>query len=173
MKRSLLLLVALGLTAGLSASVTGKFYDHLTPEQRRAAGIGQLTEEQRAALNALADLWAEAQAEPAIVAAREKAVAEVREQTKAEKGKNLGFASTPTAADIIRTRIAGPFRGWEKWTVFRLENGQTWAVDGGGVEPRFFGLRENPEIEIRPAAFGTWKLYLLPDGLWVRVKRVQ
>ena len=171
MKRSLLLLLALGAAAGLSASVTEKFYEHLTPEQRRAAGIENLTEEQRAALSALADQWVQAKAEPAISAARAKAVAEVREEAKAEKKKKLGFSDTPTADDVIRSRISGPFRGWGKGTLFRLENGQSWVVEDS--DSRFFPKRDGAEVEIRPAAFGTWKLYLLPEGLWVRVKRVQ
>ncbi len=171
MKRSLLLLLALGLAAGLSASVTEKFYEHLTPEQRRAAGIENLTEQQRAALSALADEWVQAKAEPAITAARVKAVAEVREEAKAEKKKKLGFTDTPSPDDVIRTRIAGAFRGWGKGTLLRLENGQTWVVEDS--DSRFFAKRDNPEVEIKPAAFGTWKFYILPEGLWVRVKRVQ
>lgn len=171
MKRRLPLLLALGLAAGLPASVTERFYEHLTPEQRRAAGIENLTQPQRAALSALADEWVQAKAEPAIMAARAKAVAEVREEAKAEKKKKLGFVDAPSPEDVIRTRIAGPFRGWSKGTIFRLDNGQTWVVEDN--DSRYFPKREAAEVEIRPSSFGTWKLYLLPEGLWVRVKRVQ
>ncbi|MBA4136584.1 MAG: hypothetical protein C0518_04630 [Opitutus sp.] len=167
----LLLLSAPGL---LSASVAARFFDHLTPEERRAAGIEELTEQQRAALSALADRWVEAKAEPAISAARAKAAAEVREEAKLEAKKRVGLEKPlDPAIDVIRARIAGTFRGWGKGTIFRLDNGQTWAVDAGSADSRFFSARENPEIEIRPAAFGTWKFYIMPEGLWVRVKRVQ
>jgi hypothetical protein len=166
---ALLLVSALAATA----SVTSRFYEQLTPEQRRTAGIERLSEEQRAALNALADRWVEAKTEPAIAEARARAAAEVREEAKQEAKKRVGFSPPPTEADVIRTRLAGTFRGWGKGTIFRLENGQTWAVEGGSADSRYFAARENPEVEIRPAAFGTWKFYILPEGLWVRVKRVQ
>lgn len=113
------------------------------------------------------------QAEHQVARAREKAVAEVRAQVKAEEAKKVGFEAKAAPAEGFRTRIVGPFRGWSKGTVFPLENGQSWAVDGGSVEARHFTLRESPEVELKPAGFGSWKLYLLPEGLWVRVKRVQ
>lgn len=150
-----------------------KFWESLTPEQRAVAGLENLTEPQRAALNELARRYVGGQTEHQVARATEKAVAEVRAQVKAEEAKKVGFEAKAAPAEGFRTRIAGPFRGWGKGTIFRLENGQSWAVDSGTVEARTFTLRESPEVELKPAGFGTWKLYLLPEGLWVRVKRVQ
>jgi hypothetical protein len=169
-----LLLLPFALAVSAPASPASRFYDQLTPEQRRAAGVESLTEEQRAALSVLADRWVEAKAEPAISAARAEAAAQVRAEAKEEARKRAGFAPPePAAADVIRTRVAGTFRGWGKGTIFRLENGQTWAVSDNSAEPRYFPPREKPEVEIRPAIMGTWKFYIMPDGLWVRVKRIQ
>lgn len=167
--RSLLWLLFFPLAA--AASVTGDFYDNLTPEQRRVAGVADLTPEQRAALSALADRWAAAKAEPAVAAASARAAAEVRAKVAEEERRQLGLERPPPADTVIRTRIRGAFRGWGKGTVFRLENGQSWAVADN--DSRAFPKRENPEVEIRPGGFGTWKLAVLPEGLWVRVKRVE
>lgn len=167
--RSFLLVLLLPL--GVAASVTGGFYGSLTPAQRRAAGIADLTPEQQAALGVLADEWVAAKAEPAIVAARVRAAAEVRAQVAEEEKRQLGFDRTPAPDTVVRSRLVGPFRGWGKGTVFRLENGQSWAVADNDL--RAFPRRDNPEVEIRPGGFGTWKLAVLPEGLWVRVKRVE
>lgn len=147
------------------------FWAALTPEQRAAAGIEHLTPAQRAALDALAERFVEAQTIHEVTAARERTRAEVKATLEAEKKARIGFEPGPTDLDAIRTRIMGEFRGWEKGTVFRLENGQIWAVADNEI--RAFALRRDPDVEIRPAAFGTWKLHLLPEGLWVRVKRVK
>lgn len=165
-----------------SAFARESFWQSLTPEQRAKAGVENLNEEQRAALDALAERYVEAQTEHAVNYARQKAIAEVKEEAKveakaaveAEQKASVGLASKSGApeTEAIRSRIAGTFRGWEPNARFRLENGQVWVADRN-AESRFFAARENVEVEIRPASFGTWKLFLMPDGLWVRVKRVQ
>lgn len=165
-----------------SAFARESFWQSLTPEQRAKAGLENLTPEQQAALDTLAERYVSQESEHAVDHARQKAIAEAKATAKAEakaeleaeKKASVGLAPKPAAteADAIRSRIAGTFRGWGPNTTFRLENGQVWAADRNS-ESRFFGARENVEVEIRPAAFGTWKLFLMPDGLWVRVKRVQ
>ncbi|MBI2512646.1 MAG: hypothetical protein HYV96_11755 [Opitutae bacterium] len=162
------------------------FWQSLTPEQRAKAGLENLTSEQQAALDALAERYVSQESEHAVHHAREKAIAEVKATAKAEakaevkaefeaeKKASIGLAAKPAAGDAetIRSRIAGTFREWGPNTSFRLENGQVWTADRNS-ESRFFGARENVEVEIRPASFGTWKLFLMPEGLWVRVKRVE
>ncbi len=167
--RSLLFLLVLPLAA--AASGPGNFYGHLTPGERRAAGIADLTPEQRTLLDALAARWAAERAASEVAAASARAAAEVRAKVAEEEKRQLGFERTPPADTVIRSRLVGAFRGWGKGTVFRLENGQSWAVADNDL--RAFPRRDNPEVEIRPGGFGTWKLAVLPEGLWVRVKRVQ
>lgn len=152
------------------ASESRSFYEQLTPAERQAAGIEQLTPAQQAALAVLADRWVERKAQAAIDLARAKAAAEVRAEVKAEARKQVGLAKAVTEEDVIRTRVAGVFRGWSKGARLTLENGQTWVVEDS--DSRFFPRRDSPEVEISPSSFGSWKLTLLPDGLWVRVKRV-
>jgi hypothetical protein len=165
-----------------SAMARERFWQSLTPEQRAKAGVETLTEEQRAALNALADNFVIQETDRAVTDARQKAIAEVKEEAKAEakaaveaeKKASVGLAPKPGSpeTEAIRSRIAGSFRGWGPNTTFKLENGQVWMAERN-ADTRSFGARENVEVEIRPASFGTWKLFLMPDGLWVRVKRVQ
>lgn len=169
-----------------SAFARESFWRSLTPEQRAKAGLENLSEEQRAALDVLAAEYVTQETDHAVAYARQKAIAEVKEVAKAEakaqakaeiEAENkarVGLAPKPSAteADAIRSRIAGTFRAWGPNTTFRLENGQVWVAERN-AESRFFGARENAEVEIRPSSFGTWKLFLLPEGLWVRVKRVQ
>ena len=165
------LAVCCALSVSALAAAEKNFWDSLTPEQRAMAGVEALTEQQRAALNALANRYVETRTIHEVTAATDRARAEVRATLEAEKKARVGFDQAPAATDTIRTRITGEFRGWQKGTVLRLENGQTWVVDDSDV--RAFSVRRDAEVEIRPAAFGTWKLYLLPDGLWVRVRRVK
>lgn len=149
-----------------------KFWEKLTPAQREAAGIAELGEQQRAALDALADRYAEENAEHAIARARDRVRAEMQAEAKARNEANVGLAVRGDD-EPVRTRIAGDFRGWGKGTTFRLQNGQVWQVEGT-PDNRFFPKRTDPEVELRPGGtFSGWKLYIQPEGLWVRVKRVK
>lgn len=165
-----------------SAFARESFWQSLTPEQRAKAGLENLSPDQRAALDKLAESFVETWSRHVVHDVREKAIAEVKAEAKAEAKAELaaeqksrvGLAPKPTApeADVIRSRLVGKFRGWGPSTSFQLENGQLWTADRH-AESRYFPPRENVEVEIRPASFGTWKLFLLPEGLWVRVKRIQ
>lgn len=170
----------------LVASVWAKdsFWDRLTPEQRAKAGLENLTPEQRAALDVLADDYASRESTHAVVKAREQAIAETKAVAKAEakaaakaemeaeKKARVGLQEKPDANEVIRAKLIGTFRAWGPGAVFALENGQIWIADKG-TEERFFGRRDNVEVEIRPSTFGTWKLFLQPEGLWIRVKRIK
>lgn len=167
MKRIVLLFVA---CAGI-ASAEPKFWERLTPEQREAAGLANLTPRQQAALDALAERYAEDTNEAAVRRARDRVRAEIQAEAKFKAEANAGLA-VRTDDQPIKTRIAGVFRGWEKGTKFTLQNGQVWQVDGS-TDNRFFPKRVDPEVELQPAGLFGWKLYVQPEGLWVRVKRVK
>lgn len=180
MKSRLLFLLAV-LVVARPVVAAENFYEKLTPEQRRAAGIDTLTPEQQAALSALADRWATARVEPALTEARQQAAAEAKSAAKAaakaefeaEQKARVGLTPKSDAPEeVIRSRIVGTFRGWGPGRSIQLENGQVWVADRY-TESRYFKPRENTEVELRPSTSGSWKLYLMPDGLWVRVKRIQ
>lgn len=153
----------------------GDFWQQLTPEEREAAGYDQLSPEQRATVEKLAIRFAEQRAKPAISAAQEKAREEGRAQAEAKalekKRASIGLAPREDdETEVVRTRILGQFRGWTGHTTFKLANDQVWQQDQ--PENRFFPLMMDPEVEIRPSRFGGWKMTLLKEGLWIRVKRI-
>jgi hypothetical protein len=152
------------------------FWAQLTPEERKAAGYDQLSPEQRAEIDRLAARFAEKRVRPAIVVAQEKAREEGRAEAQAanleKKRANLGLAPREDdETEVIRTRILGDFRGWSGRTVFKLANDQVWQQDQS--DNRFFPLMVDPEVEIRPSRLGGWKMTLLKEGLWIRVKRIR
>jgi len=74
------------------------------------------------------------------------------------------------AVDSITAYVVGGFTGWERGTVFQLDNGQSWEVQGSA---RFaYGGPDRP-VTIRRAAFGSFMLS--PDDLnrSVRVRRIE
>jgi hypothetical protein len=151
------------------------FWPQLTPEERKAAGYDQLSPEQRTVLDQLAVRFAEQRARPAITAAREKAREEGRVQAEAKalekKKASIGLAPREDdETEVVRTRILGQFRGWTGHTSFKLANDQVRQQEQ--PESRFFPLMIDPEVEIRPSRLGGWKMTLLKEGLWIRVKRI-
>lgn len=152
------------------------FWQHLTPDERKAAGYDQLSAEQRTLIDRLARRFAEVKATQAIPVITEKAREEGRAEARAaaleQKKANLGLAPREDdETEVIRTRISGEFRGWTGRTRFTLANDQVWQQDQS--ESRFFPLMMDPEVEIRPSRLGGWKMTLLKEGLWIRVKRVR
>jgi len=164
---------------GLAAE---SFVQQLTSEERRAAGLDRLTPEQQQALDVLAVRFATEGARVTEARVREETkteVAKVREEAKAsletevkKRGEALaGLEGTERDTRVIATKIRGTFKGWSGRTVFPLENDQVWAqVDGS--ETYWVPAQPGPGVEIRPSNLGGWRLYVQPNGKWVRVKRV-
>lgn len=191
MKKINLAWLLLAMSMATAGAAEAGFWRQLTPEERRAAGVEQLTPEQQAALDALAaryaregarqvreqvkqEVRAEARAE-----ARAQVTPEVREEVrrelkageKAHEEARLGLPAEDKDA-VVTSRILGRFNGWSGDTVFQLENGQTW-VQANGSDSLWLPTMENPEVEIRSAKLGGWKLYLKDKGFWLRVRRVK
>jgi hypothetical protein len=167
---------ALLVVLGLPLLAADDFWRHLTPDERKAAGFDQLNDEQRAVIERLARRFAERQANQTIPAVAEKAREEGRAEARAaaleQKKATIGLAPREDdETEVIRTRISGEFRGWTGRTRFTLANEQVWQQDQ--TENRFFPLIMDPEVEIRPSRLGGWKMTLLKEGLWIRVKRVR
>ena len=153
-----------------------EFWQQLTPEERAAAGLEQLTPGQRAVLDKLAARYAKEGARRAVEVAKEKARDEGRAEARAaeQEKKKAGIGLAPREDDeteVVLTRISGEFRGWNGHTSFTFENGQVWQQ--ADSEKRFFPKMTDPEVEIRPSRLGGWKMTLLREGLWIRVKRVR
>jgi hypothetical protein len=173
-------MIAFLFALGAQAALADDFWDQLTPEQRAAAGVEQLTPEQRAALNQLVGHFAKEGTNKAVAVAVEVAKEKAREEGRAEaraaaqekKKATIGLAPREDdETEVIRAHISGDFRGWTGHTLFTLDNGQVWQQET--PENRFFPKMVDPEIEIRPSRFGGWKMTLLKEGLWIRVKRVR
>lgn len=160
------------------------FWQQMTPEERRAAGVDQLTPEQQAVLDAQAARFAKEGARQAVEVVRaensealrrirEQAKAEAKEEAKVEAHKqkvaDAGLAARDSD-ETIRTRIVGDFRGWTGNTTFTLENDQVWQQTER--DNRFFPKMVNPEVELIPSKWSGWKLQLVSEGLWIRVKRI-
>lgn len=176
------------------------FWQQLTPEERRAAGLDRLSPEQQAALDGLAERYAREGARHV----REQVKQEVREETKQEvraevkqevreevkkevreevkremktdeKTRAVAEAGLPPAEAkdlVVRSRAMGKFNGWSGETIFRLENGQVW-VQTDNTDSLWLPTMENPEVEIRRSKIGGWKLYMGGRSSWVRVRRVK
>ncbi len=95
--------------------------------EERANKAERVAEEAKAETVAVAKVAATKEA-----ASKEKAVKE-----KAEgggffaKAKVLLKPGTEVEYEKVETRLMGDFRGWRDGTVFTLENGQRWQVQGG------------------------------------------
>jgi hypothetical protein len=177
----------LGLTLVLAgtAPAADKFWSQLTAEERARAGLDRLTPGQQAALDELADRFAkegarhqveaaqaQAKAETitAVQQAREEAKAAAKSEARKQKIENAGLAARDDD-EIILTRISGDFRGWSGHTTFRLENGQVWQQSD--KESRFFPKMVDPEVELAPSKWAGWKMTIVKEGLWVKVKRIK
>jgi len=169
-------MVALVAALTIPVAAADDFWRQLTPDERKAAGYDQLSDEQRALIDRLARRFAERQANQAIPVitgkAREEGRAEARAEAQEKKKTSIGLAPREDdETEVIRTRISGEFRGWTGRTRFTLANDQVWQQDQS--ESRFFPLMVDPEVEIRPSRLGGWKMTLVKEGLWIRVKRVR
>ncbi len=125
----------------------------LTPEQFHAAGLDKLTEQEIDALNR----W--------LLSYTVKDAPEVRRTdavVKAEVKK--------VEAEGTKTRIVGPFRGWDGDTVFTLENGQVWKQRLPG---RWFFHADSPEVELRKNLLGFWEMRVVAGNRAIGVTRVR
>ena len=170
MKRLAIILFTVAL--GTRVLAADEFWQHLTPAERVAAGLDQLTPEQQVGLDQLATRFAKEGARQAVEVAKVQAREEARATAQGKKKATIGLAPREDdETEVVHSRISGDFRGWTGHTVFTLKNGQVWQQEQ--KESRFFPKMVDPEVEIRPSHFGGWKMTLLREGLWIRVKRIR
>lgn len=90
---------------------------------------------------------------PASVEASASAVATKSPSALGHKAK----APKIKGNDIVTSRIAGEFNGWQHGTTLTLQNGQKWRVkdDSSLVVPQPL---TSPEVSVKPAFMGSWLL---------------
>lgn len=133
--------------------------ERMTAQEFRDAGLDKLSDEELSALNRWIGRRSLAEGEVVAPAGGSSRTTPVGEDRR-------GFNDAGNA-ETIRSRIEGPFEGWNGDTVFVLENGMVWQQsEGGTFRPR---RMEDPEVEISEGFLGSvW--YLKVDGYNTQVK---
>ncbi len=138
--------------------------ERMTGQEYRETGLHKLSDEELAALNR----WI-----------RERSLTmEQREATERRDGDTDGDATVDrrglpeeSGRSTIRSRIAGTFRGWDGDTEFELENGMVWRQLESGTFR--VSAMENPAVEIRPGALGSWQFSVEGYNRRIRVERIR
>jgi hypothetical protein len=177
MIRPIALLLALSCVA--LARADDSFSKSLSPADFEAAGLAKLTPEELARLDTLV----RGQQTGAVTKAKEetaKAVtASVREQVQAEDRKaamkqepSVSFAErvkvllkpgTEVEYTTLDAMLLPPFNGWEKGTVFTLNNGQRWfACDSD----QYWAPRTDKPVHVRivPGSLGSFFMEIENGG---------
>ena len=157
--RTALLALALAFAAPAAiaqdASDQRPIEQRMTPEEFAAAGLGKLSPQELANLNA----WLRGTLETETA----RAAAAAAEQVKDD---NRGFFHFQSDEAIV-ARLQGRFAGFAKNRRYTLDNGQVWKqVDS----QRLDGVNlDNPQVTIKPSVFGNvW--YLQVEGYNTRAK---
>ena len=157
--RTALLALALALAAPAAiaqeASDQRPVEQRMTPEEFAAAGLGKLSQQELANLNAWLRGTLEVETARAAAAAAEQV-----------KDDNRGFFHFKSDEAIV-ARLQGPFAGFGKNRRYRLDNGQVWKQTDSRRLP---GVKlDSPQVTIKPGLFGNvW--YLQVDGYNTRAK---
>jgi hypothetical protein len=185
------------LLAGWTGLKAEEFTKNLTPEQFAAAGLGKLTPEELARLDALVRAQqsgelAKAREEAAtqMRATEEKVRTETEAKVRAEVAKQR--AAEPKSTERVsllgrmkvllspgaeieynreETQLVGSFRGYEPGKVFTLANGQRWRVVEGSFWSPASTADKPRKVVIEPGAFGNFFLSI-EDGGRPKVKLV-
>ena len=123
MKRIMGLLLG---TAALAWADMG-LYQRMTAEERRAAGVDQMTAMQQAVLDGAAARVERENLGLAVATAKAETRAVVQAELNAKHEAEAARRSSEANPTVIRARITGAFTGWTGHTVFNLDNGQVWA----------------------------------------------
>jgi hypothetical protein len=184
-RRPVIFFTALLLTQ--SPAGGGDFTRTLTPEKMQAAGLAKLTPEELAELETLVQQYKAGEPArapvPATAVTTAKAPAAPESNQAAKSAKILPawvgalltlerIGSKGAKPEAMEGRIKGEFSGWEKRTLFRLENGQVWTQvnDDSYVHAP---VLQSPRVKITPASFGTFWMDVEGVNLPCRVKPVR
>ena len=145
-------LVVIGLATSGQAAEVADVRNLMTPDEFEAAGLGKLDAGEIEALNRWLIRYT---AREAPTVRRSEAV---RDEIRKIEGES------------VRSRIDGPFAGWNGRTVFRLQNGQVWRQR---IEGQWLHRAESPEVIVEKNIMGFWMLKVLPEGRAVGVSRIR
>ena len=166
------------------------FTKSLSPAEFAAAGLGKLTPDELARLNALVQVRQGGQAEPVSeqmkAQIREQAKAEVRQEVKAEVREEVkaevraenpkpappGFVDrmkillrpgTEIQYTTLETTLPPPFHGWHNGTMFTLSNGQRWVVQD---DARYWSPEIDRPLKVRivPGMIGSFFMEIERGG---------
>jgi hypothetical protein len=174
MRLRLVLLPLLAL-AGFATAASAGFVDSLSPARKKVLGLDHLSATQAAAIDAAVEQY-QGREDTKVIAkkAADAAVAEYKaKQEPTVVAKALGVfkqREDENRVERFTTHIIGRFSGWGGGTRFALDNGQVWQQSGSEVY--YLPAVESPEVELRKAASGHYRLYL-PNGTWVTVQRLR
>ena len=165
MKTTLILitLAALMTTSAVANESAQELEGLMGSERYKAAGLDELSENQRGVLAA----WLKAQLgepreAPVEVA---KAPAENWGVRKPPRNQNK-----PAEPEKLHAQIVGPFRGWSGKTRFQLDNGQVWVQRRSG---HFNYTGDVREVVISKNGLGFFEMTLVGLNRRVGVKRIK
>jgi uncharacterized membrane protein len=160
----------------------------MTPEQYKAAGLSQLSEQQREVLYQWLREYAGKPADqPALAPAQARPAATVlatpappmdspavQSNTAPADAENFGFPDPlpdwDSQGNQLQARIVGKFRGWSGKTVFTLDNGQVWRQRVSG---KYTYMGDDTRVVISQNAWGFYDLRLVAADRKVGVTRVK
>jgi hypothetical protein len=190
------LILAAVMSAAPGRAAEERFSTSVPATDYAAAGLGKLSPEELARLDALvrdfksgvlaqarreAEAAAKAQADAEAKAARAEAesraarakveaqvaaLAKTPVETAPAAGKVTVAPGTKVEFSTVESRIAGVFRGWEPRAIFTLENGQRWQVTSS--ESYVASDVQNPAVKIVPGILGSF--WMTVEGVKTRVK---
>lgn len=129
--------------------------------EARAAKAAAVAEAQRAVVE-----QQKAEAEKRAAAEKQRVAEAEKKPGLLDRAKVLLLPGTKIEYSTLESRLVGDFQGWEKRTVFQLENGQRWRVAGSTsyVTPPM----PPPKVRIVPGALGSFWMEI--EGVNQRVR---
>jgi uncharacterized protein YdaU (DUF1376 family) len=143
----------------------------MSAEDYETAGLMKLSNEERAELDKFLRGFLSSSNEPA---AKKATTRPVEEAVKEEDATPLPVEETvkgqkTTAAEVIQSRLVGPFTGYDGHSTFTLENGQVWTQSQ--PDSAVFKKVDSPPVLILKDNVG-YRMYIA-GGSDIRVQRVK
>jgi len=143
----------------------------MSAEDYETAGLMKLSNEERAELDKFLRGFLSSGNEPT---AKKATTRPVEEAVKEEDATPLPVEEAPkeqkaTAAEVIQSRLVGPFTGYDGHSTFTLENGQVWTQSQ--PDSAVFKKVDSPPVLILKDTVG-YRMYIA-GGSDIRVQRVK